>query len=316
MAMINCPKCSFFQPEDQFCANCGINMQKWTAPKTPLWKMIIGNWMFQLAILFVIIVAVILSDSLSENNEPQNLAEAPRLRRKSITPPEERERLEATEQQENASTFRATQKRALKMDSASEYQPLGTVKAAKALQKEATFEKTISARAYFVPKNNIASILNSSSRLDDNAGSLHRKSFENYRKKKRSWVQLARSTVDFKLNEPAPIFMGARHQESGRNLGFYIQVTVFEINNGQANFEVRVWSELKATEDGSEPLTYEATMKLKHSLVIAQFAPKLSYSEEEVAFIEGVAELRPLNSARFIEDFNDILVVLEIGKIR
>lgn len=34
--MINCPKCGFQQPPDQFCASCGVNMAKYRPAKKPL----------------------------------------------------------------------------------------------------------------------------------------------------------------------------------------------------------------------------------------------------------------------------------------
>ena len=313
MAMINCPKCGFFQPEDQFCASCGINMQKWTAPKVPLWKKLGGNWMVQLSVLFVIIVAVILSDSLSEKNESRLAVEAPRIRRKSSPPPEKREQLEPAESKANRYEKLGTQK-VKKLNAKA--QPLGTMEEAKALQAEVVFDKSILFEALFIPKNNIASILNSSNQVTDNAGSLHRKSLSNYRKKKRGWTSLAVGSVDYKLNEPAAIFIGETNPESGRNTGFFIQVTVFDASAETANFEVKVWSELKGPEDPGEVFTFETNMKRKHTLVISQFAPKLNYNESEASFIEGTRSLRPLNSARFIEDFNDIVLTLEIGRVR
>ncbi len=32
--MVKCPKCEFEQPEDVFCASCGVNMKSFTAPRT------------------------------------------------------------------------------------------------------------------------------------------------------------------------------------------------------------------------------------------------------------------------------------------
>ncbi|MES3039012.1 MAG: hypothetical protein V4736_13985 [Bdellovibrionota bacterium] len=41
--MINCPKCKFNQPEDQYCAQCGVNMVTYVPPKKPIFTRIINN---------------------------------------------------------------------------------------------------------------------------------------------------------------------------------------------------------------------------------------------------------------------------------
>ena len=314
MSMINCPKCGFFQPKDQYCASCGVNMEKWQAPKQPLWKKVAGNWMFQLSVLFIIIFVLILNDSFNEREPVQTLAETPRLRRKSLPPPEERDTLERVEGQSLE-----TPAKKLEMSGAAKVekfkaQPLGSLKEANKLQGAAApLQKKISARIYFVPKNNIASILNFSSRVDENIGTLHKKSFENYRKKKKGWTSLDSISQSFEFNEPQTLFSGQSFTETGKNLGFYFQVTVLEEPGDTISFELKTWSELKPTTEGSETLSYEVSMKRKHALVLSQFAPKgLNFTEEEASFIDNARKLRPINSARFIEDFNDLILVLEI----
>ena len=43
LAMMDCPRCGFSQPKDQFCANCGINMQAIQPARKPVSQMVLGN---------------------------------------------------------------------------------------------------------------------------------------------------------------------------------------------------------------------------------------------------------------------------------
>lgn len=52
---VHCPKCGFSQPQDQYCANCGVDMGRYKPTPTPTWKKILQNpflhllWIFFLA---------------------------------------------------------------------------------------------------------------------------------------------------------------------------------------------------------------------------------------------------------------------------
>lgn len=52
--MVNCPKCGFVQPKDQFCAKCGVDMLAYRPPEQPLSKKLMTNWVLQVAIVALI----------------------------------------------------------------------------------------------------------------------------------------------------------------------------------------------------------------------------------------------------------------------
>ena len=99
--MVKCPRCQFEQPEDVFCASCGVNMQNYRAKHSRPWA-IIG--VFSLAIILVIGVAVkkftsafdeatkktdILEEALNEptpSAPPQTNREAPPSLRREQSP--------------------------------------------------------------------------------------------------------------------------------------------------------------------------------------------------------------------------------------
>lgn len=52
--LMQCPRCGFSQPEDQYCAQCGVNMQSYKRKEKPLLKKIFENLGFQIFILLLI----------------------------------------------------------------------------------------------------------------------------------------------------------------------------------------------------------------------------------------------------------------------
>lgn len=56
--MINCPKCGFNQPKDQYCANCGVDMINFKPEKPGLLKSIVNSSAFYLTVLAVAVFTV------------------------------------------------------------------------------------------------------------------------------------------------------------------------------------------------------------------------------------------------------------------
>jgi hypothetical protein len=56
--MVNCPKCGFSQPKDQYCANCGIDMVHFRPVQKPFVQRMLGNTVVQASVLFVAIFSI------------------------------------------------------------------------------------------------------------------------------------------------------------------------------------------------------------------------------------------------------------------
>nr|BFD68338.1 hypothetical protein HAGR004_33600 [Bdellovibrio sp. HAGR004] len=52
--LINCPRCGFQQPEDKYCAQCGVDMESFKPATPPLWKRFFGNPLIQLSLVVVV----------------------------------------------------------------------------------------------------------------------------------------------------------------------------------------------------------------------------------------------------------------------
>ena len=68
--LVNCPRCGFSQPKDQYCAQCGIDMQSFKPKEVPLLNKILGNAGLQIALLFI--AAIFVGQYIFHSQEPQS----------------------------------------------------------------------------------------------------------------------------------------------------------------------------------------------------------------------------------------------------
>ncbi len=52
--LINCPRCGFSQPKDQYCASCGVNIEKYVPNKTSLSKRIFSSTLSQVTLVIIV----------------------------------------------------------------------------------------------------------------------------------------------------------------------------------------------------------------------------------------------------------------------
>ncbi len=53
--LVDCPKCHFSQPQDQYCAKCGIDMQAYRPKPAPVQVRLLANPVFLVAVVFVFV---------------------------------------------------------------------------------------------------------------------------------------------------------------------------------------------------------------------------------------------------------------------
>ena len=68
--LVNCPRCGFSQPKDQYCAQCGIDMQSFKPKEIPLLNKILSNAGLQIALLFI--AAIFVGQYIFHSQEPQS----------------------------------------------------------------------------------------------------------------------------------------------------------------------------------------------------------------------------------------------------
>lgn len=69
--LINCPRCGFQQPEDKYCAQCGVDMETYKPSTPPIWKRFFGNLAIQLSLLIIVAggVGIVLYEKGQQNLE-------------------------------------------------------------------------------------------------------------------------------------------------------------------------------------------------------------------------------------------------------
>lgn len=70
--LMNCPRCGFDQPQDQYCAQCGVDMLKFRAPTVPLFKRVLNNAVLQVTLVLLISGGVGYSLYLRRHSELQD----------------------------------------------------------------------------------------------------------------------------------------------------------------------------------------------------------------------------------------------------
>lgn len=69
MSMITCPRCGFEQPDDRFCAKCGILMEGYVGKKPPLWTRLKSSMPFYGLVLALTLIVIYLLFSYSKKEE-------------------------------------------------------------------------------------------------------------------------------------------------------------------------------------------------------------------------------------------------------
>jgi hypothetical protein len=67
--LVNCPKCGFSQPQDRYCASCGIDMNIYRPLSTPIWKKTITHPLLHVTLIFLLVLASVLFIRQRHNEE-------------------------------------------------------------------------------------------------------------------------------------------------------------------------------------------------------------------------------------------------------
>ena len=311
--MINCPKCNLLQPKDQYCANCGINIETWKPPQKPFLKKLFANWIFQLCILLIIVIFLVLRDSLStpsteittpevsfqdsfkEDQSPQESSFAQQSEREQ--PKKVKQKTQSLSQQSALSAKVPEKNNALKKDTN-------------------LLKNSVSAKVFLAPKQQIEALLSQGQKLDDHVGHVSKKAFNTFTQTNRKdWKRADSIQKSFNPNKPKLLFSGESSTDAEQNIGLYFELTVFDNNDSQmASFELKAWNELKTIGGPEDSLSIELTLPKGDLAIIGGIVSKdRSFSEEERAIFEANSSLRILNSENFIDDFSDIILVLELN---
>lgn len=323
--MIKCPKCSFDQPEDIYCANCGVNMKTFQALPKPLAQQILSSWMTKVALLTAVIIAVVMYDRQKEpkNATPQTLAQRSAIPREAAPMAQPQA---ATESATAASSAKGTAPapgslRPLSQKTAPAFEPQ------RPLENNPTQDKTAAGAPVAKPSMRVnfyqasrASIqelqrdsqnistsgevsggITSAAKLQRliSSGELKNLSGNRYR--------------DFDSQHPVVIFKGQRSAEASKNIGLYFQLTPLRLENGTAQMEIKSWGDLKFQGDDENLFSSEMTLNSQSAAFITGFLPKdKNFTDEEKAIFEAERTLKIYNQEDFWDGSSDLIMVVEL----
>src|SRR5690554_1249978 len=64
--MADCPKCGFTQPDDQYCANCGVDMHSYQPEPEPITKRLSSSLTAQILVVLLVVSALFISIYVSQ----------------------------------------------------------------------------------------------------------------------------------------------------------------------------------------------------------------------------------------------------------
>lgn len=311
--MVNCPKCHFLQPKDQYCANCGVNMETWRPPQRPLWKRLVTNWIFQLTLLFLVIFVLVLQDSFKERAPETPLAsqEAPPI----AAPPKQQE----PPSQQAAATLDNRQKAQVQQrqdaPAQGESQALQEPETARQPEQEVRLKKQGSLRVMLLSRNLLSQLISTGENQGENSMVIAKKELDDLLAKGRQEFQtLGAFSQRFSLGQDMTYFVGEEDLQTGLSLGFFLQVNVNEGSRPERiQMEARQWNQLQLSGDASPPLVSEVTLTSQQALVVIDLlAHELDFTQEERNLFEASQRLRAMNESVFVDGGGEIVLVLTL----
>lgn len=254
--LINCPKCGFSQPEDRYCANCGVDMENYRPKAESAWKKVAGNPFLHVAIVFLLVFASILFIQKSRREELRNrvayLKSGPVIVEHDEKPP-----VEIVAKPETESSITASQ---TPPPAPAPATPTTLTKAVMALEKPISVTKVT---FYFLE---VDSALMASWLQDSRTNGQYHRTFDNVsmgpipnitQKLKAQRVRvLQKIERPIDVANPVANFISGTHHvaDPDAELGLAGSVAISEVKEGLIRGEIEVRRSFKDPKDTSKPL--------------------------------------------------------------
>ncbi len=338
--MVNCPKCGFSQPEDQYCASCGVNMVQYRPKPVSLVRRLATNTVFQMAsVSIAIFIAFIV---VRERNHKDHLARL-ELAQQSQRFAQERElrRSRAADQgieqvespagdpappiaEESAfAPPKSPPPVAVNTQGAAGLVPPAAAARGIAPTPSANLSRATQVRISFIEGQRpmINELMANASQVAI-AGTLSVGVVTGIQarlttlRNDNGWRPLESSAFqDMKLNQPSLVFKGLRDPASGANLGFTVQVIPNQEDDQGTFLQVDVLRVLRdtgtATEDLTFPLPEGFTVPKGGAVVIAGALPHRQLHEGEGAIYGTSTILRIMSGESFRSGNTDAVILIE-----
>ncbi|MBY0384627.1 hypothetical protein K2X05_05660 [bacterium] len=317
--MIKCPKCQFEQPEDIYCAQCGVNMKTFVVPKRSAVLALFSNQDFYVVLLFTAIVAFVIYDySLSRRPKHTSVGQVTKQTSKTLDIPES----QAPTNYKPAVAAASEQPTvAAKKMFGSEQRPAAVKKTDLPREEKETAPglptlKTSLQISFFQISRNLLNEIQREATSgqfsgDGFGGILNKKRLAIL---KRSNEIKAISTNRYKMDgHPISLFKGQKSGENAKSIGLYFQVNTLKNEPTATQIEVKSWGSLKLQETDENLFSSEMTLNPQYAAFVAGFLPKDKvFSDEERAIFESDRALKIYNQDDFSDGSTDLIMFVEL----
>ena len=342
--LINCPKCNFSQPQDQYCASCGVDMLAYRPKQKPFFQRLVVNPVFQIAALALVVIGVYSLVGYQHRMEIRDR----------ISDIENASNTQIVQKHESASVDAAAKTEAVANEtagatttevSATEAQPEAAVAAAPVAQSlvaeapepaaaaeeaapPAPREATAAAAPAAAPTNVrvvfaeiqkpfLAELL-ADARTPASVGSIHTGVVANLDKrlseKSQEWSMVDQAAPKpIKAGAPAIFYNGLRDEASGQFVGYAVEVN--PSGEDPSQLQVTVWRMLRGengqVEEFQVPLPDTFAISRDTGIFIAGSMPRRSPSSTEAELYRGIKVLSVLNRESFRAGASDFVIFIQ-----
>lgn len=288
-------------------------METWQPPRQPFWQKITQNWMFQLAVLFIIVLLVVLRDNFkTANPETQDLPSTPppiaqmnRAAPQNEAIPQKAESFVDNSSNESSNAIQAS-------STAPEPTPPPAQPSASVRTQDVRFEVKVINRRY------LERMMEESTRVENGVGLMSKSKYDQRMQEAPNLVRsMGFKAETFRLGQTRTLFVGEQDPNSGLQMGFFITFNPIEKrDDDKLLIGIRKWYQLKLNEELSELETFEAVIPNSAVLLIAE--PSLSdvnFSVEERSLFESSLRLSLLNAPIVMDGLSDVVLVLEVNSL-
>ncbi len=343
--MVSCPKCSFTQPADQYCASCGVDMQAWKPREKPFLVRLGTNTIFQ-----IVVVTVVVAGTFAYMRETRRSELAARVRAIEIARQAEEVDQEIAAAQaprpratNNASTGAprpmAAQPQAAPPPSqananvadtstSSNYSATASMAGASfAASTEGKPTVPTSARVgaptaaqitfYEMSRTLTTALMQNASQTGaEGPVSMGVVTAFEARLRQQTFRAFDSANQALQVNQPALVFKGARDQATGANIGFTIQINPVGLDEAGAQIQVEITRVLKdqattGVDEASFAPSETFLVPKGGALVLVGVLQRKTPTEAETNFYKSIGSLRILTSPSFIQGQSEAVLVIE-----
>lgn len=329
--MIKCPKCGFSQPEDIYCASCGIKMDSYARKHKA--SGLATNWMVHVMVLIILIIGFVLYDKIT-SRKPKGAVTSQsvpaandrvtgaRGRQESASDTSSESNRQRPGTNNTASSAPVPQSPASGNATAGETSETPAPEVSEAATAPTRNERRgtgLQISFYRISKQGIGEIQKISQAINisgDSAGGIIGSARIQQLVTSGDMQYVSGNRYkDFDEKHPTVVFKGQRHPEAARNMGLFFQVTSLRKSEASQLIEIKGWGALKANDPDENYFTGEMTLTPRTAAFITGFLPKKgSYSEDEKQLFESDRVLKTLNQEDFNDGSTDIIMFIEFAK--